>query len=148
MKKSFKFIILIILSILILTGCTTWKAFTYNVQTGDKIKVELDTSDGHNITSDLPFTVTKDDKTLCQGSFITNSGYDYYLNAVNNDSLARVIDSNDKNGVTYTFYSYNNTEFNYIIKVNGSNTGILLGNKTSLLDAQECFNLLTFTKED
>ena len=47
----------------------------------------------------------------------------------------------------YTFYSYNNSEFNYIIKVNGSNTGIILGNPNSKSEAEECFKRLTFSMD-
>ena len=75
-----------------LIGCTTSKSFTYNVSTGDMIKVELDTSDGYDIASDLPFTISKDDKTLSQGDFITLDGYKQYMEAVDSDEKVKIID--------------------------------------------------------
>ena len=145
MKNGFKSFIVICIMCLILTGCTTHKSYTYDVTTGDSIKVELNTSDGHDITSTLPFTISKDDKTLSQGTFITIDGYNQYLNAVNGDAKAKIIDSGSKDGITYTFYSYNDSEFNYIIKIDGSKTGILLGNPNSQAEAQECFDRLNFS---
>lgn len=147
MKKIFSTILLTIAVLVTLTGCTTSKSFTYNVSTGDMIKVELDTSDGYDIASDLPFTISKDDKTLSQGDFITLDGYKQYMEAVDSDEKVKIIDSGSRDDVTYTFYSYNNSEFNYIIKVNGSNTGIILGNPNSKSEAEECFKRLTFSMD-
>ena len=145
MKKIFKTILLMGVMLVTLAGCTTSKSFTYNVSTGDAIKVELDTSDGYDLTSDLPFTISKDDKILSQGSFITLDGYKQYLAAVDGDDKAEIIESDSRGGITYTFYSYNDSEFNYIIKVDGSKTGILLGNPNSKAEAKECFERLTFS---
>lgn len=147
MKKFLGMVILVGTLLAFVTGCTTTKSFTYDVTTGDSIKVQLNTSDGYDITSDLPFAILKEEKTLSQGTFITIDGYNQYLNAVNSDANAKVIDSGSKYGITYTFYSYNDSEFNYIIKIDGSNTGILLGNPNSETEAKEIFELLTFSKE-
>lgn len=147
MKRKLRLFLLAIVAIFLVTGCTTSKSFTYTVTTGDKIKVELNTTDGYDISSNVPFEISKDGETLSQGTFITLDGYEQYLEAVRSDSNAKVIDNGNKNGATYMFYSYNNSEFNYIIKVNGSQTGILLGNPNSQTEAEEVFNLLTFSEE-
>lgn len=146
-KKVLSSLVIVITLILCLTGCTTTKSYTFNVETGDSIKVKLNTSDGYDISSDLPFAISKDGATLSQGTFITIAGYNQYINTVNNDANSKVLDSGSKNGVTYVFYSYNNSEYNYIIKVDGSNTGILLGNPNSQVEAETIFNLLTFSVE-
>lgn len=147
MKRKLRLFLLAIVAIFLVTGCTTSKSFTYTVTTGDKIKVELNTTDGYDISSNVPFAISKDGETLSQGTFITLDGYEQYLEAVRSDSNAKIIDNGNKNGATYMFYSYNNSEFNYIIKVNGSQTGILLGNPNSQTEAEEVFNLLTFSEE-
>ncbi len=147
MKNKIKVIGIILCTILIMTGCTTSKAYTYDVETGDRIKIELNTTEGYDISSDLPFVISKDGETLSQGTFITMEGYQYYLDAVEEDDLVTVLDSGTKNGVEYLFYSYDGKEFNYILKVEDSNTGILLANPNSEEEAETCFNLLTFSKE-
>lgn len=147
MKKLIRVLSVIFILTLILTGCTTSKSFIYKVQTGDSVEVKLDTSNGYNLSSDLPFTISKDNTKLSQGTFITMDGYNQYIELVNNDTNSKIIDSGNKNGITYTFYTYNNSEFNYVIKINNSNTGILLGNPNSQKEAEEIFEKLTFSLE-
>lgn len=147
MKKVLYSLVFVAAILLTVTGCTTSKSFTWDVTTGDKIKIKVDTTGGYDITSELPFAISKDGETLSQGTFVTIDGYNQYMNAVKFDSNAKVIDSGSKNGVTYTFYSVNNSEFNYLIKIDNSNTGILLGNPNSKAEAEEVFNRLTISKE-
>lgn len=147
-KKIVKMLSLALISVFAITGCTTSKSYTFDVSTGDKIKVELQTNDGYDISSNLPFEISKDGNILSQGTFITIDGYNQYVDIANDTSSgATVLDEGNKNGVTYTFYSYNNEEFNYIIKVDNSNTGVLLGNDVSEQSAKEVFEKLTFSKE-
>lgn len=147
MKKNIIKVCMVFMMMFLLVGCTTKKIVTFEVQTGDKIKVELNTKDKYDITVNVPFSIMKEEQTLSDGTFITLDGYQSYLNSINSDSAAAIIDSGEKNGVTYTFYSYNNKEFNYLIKVNNSSTAILLGNSHSEEEAKECFERLTFSKE-
>lgn len=147
MKKIFVIMLTILTFSLIATGCTKSKSYTYKVETGDKVKVTLKTNDDYNITSDLPFKISKGDDVLSQGSFVTLDGYNQYLNAAKNDSNARIIATDNKNGLEYTFYSYDDKEYNYVIKISDSNTGLLLANNVSEESAKECFSRLTITKE-
>lgn len=147
MKKAFISLTVISIVLFTLAGCTTSKSYTFNVETGDAVKVELDTSDGYDLSSDLPFTVSKDGKTLSQGTFIQGEYYEEYANTANTDSLAKVIDQGSNDDIEYVFYSYNDSEYNYVIKVKDSHTGILLGNPNSKEEAEKCFELLTFTLE-
>lgn len=147
MKKSLITIFFAFACLFIITGCTTSKSYTYNVETGDKIKIKLDTTNKYDLTKDLPFTITKEGKTLSQGAFLTNDGYAQYISAVNTDSNAKIIESKTENGLEYTFYSYNDSEYNYVIKIVDSNTGLLIGNNVSESSARECFNRLKITKE-
>ncbi len=145
MKKLISSLSIFFTLVLLLTGCTTSKAFTYDVQNGDSIKVELNTSNGYDLSSNLPFEVSKDNNVLSQGTFITIDGYNQYIDIVNNDSNAKILDSETKNGISYTFYSYDDSEFNYIIKIDNSNTGIVLANPNSEKEAKEIFDKLTFS---
>ena len=145
MKKIFISLAIVGVMLLTLTGCTKSESYTFSVETGDKIEVKLNTTNGYDLSSDLPFTISKDGNTLSQGIFITISSYNEYVNAAKTDSLANVIDESSKDNIEYVFYSYNNSEYNYVIKVKGSNTGILLGNPNSQEEAEKCFELLTFS---
>lgn len=147
MKKTLMTLAIIGIMLFTLTGCSTTKSYTFDVETGDKIEVKLNTNDGYDITSNLPFSISKDEETLSQGTFITIDGYNQYVSSVNNDSNAKIIESSTKDGLEYTFYSYNDSEWNYIIKITDSNTGLLIGNPISEASAKECFDRLTISKK-
>ena len=145
MKKIFKSILLVGIMMLALTGCTTNKSYTYTVETGDKVKITLNTTDGYDLSSDLPFAISKDGNTLSQGTFIQESYYEQYVNAAN--TQGQIIDRVSNDNIEYVFYSYNNSEYNYVIKIKDSNTALLLGNPNSQEEAKKCFELLSFSLE-
>lgn len=143
MKRIFK-AILLCMTLVLITGCTKTISYTYEVATGDKIKVSLNVNEGYKLNSDLPFTVTKDGNELSQGTFIYGNYYDEYVNVAKNDPDSTIISSGEKDNFEYVFYTYNNEEYNYVIKVKDSNTAILLGNANSKAEAIKCFELLDF----
>lgn len=148
MKKSIPILLLILCLIFTFSGCgeaKTHKSFTFSVDTGDKVCIELDTTSGYDITSDLPFEISQNGSSLSQGIFIEAEQYASYVDAVNSDDSAKVIESSTKDSNQYVFWSYNNSEFNIVILVGDSNTGILLGNAISEESARECFNRLTIS---
>lgn len=146
-KKILACLVALVCVLTVLAGCTTTSSvsYTYRVDTGDSIKVTLDTSDKYRISSKLPFTITQDGQTLTQGTFIQGDAYSEYVNAVERDEKARVLDSGTKDGNEYEFWAFDNSEYNYVIRINGTNTGVLLGNVVSQESAQECFNRLTIS---
>lgn len=145
MKKIFMGILMAGIMIVSLTGCTTNKSYTYTVETGDKVKITLNTTDGYDLSSDLPFTISKDGNNLSQGTFIQGSYYEQYVNAAN--TQGQIIDKGSNDNIEYVFYSYNNSEYNYVIKIKNSNTALLLGNPNSEEEAKNCFDLLSFNLE-
>lgn len=148
LKKIVFLSFFMVMMLFTVTGCTTSKSYTFKVETGDKIKLELKTNDGYNISSKLPIEISKDGKVLSQGAFISLADYDGYIDTINNGGEGvEVFETKTENGLEYTFYSYNNSEFNYVIKISGSSTAFLLGNNVSKESAKECFDRLTITKE-
>ena len=150
MKKIITLLLCTCMFAFVLTGCTSFKSYTYNVDTGDQIELRLDTTGGYDISSDLPFTISKDGETLSQGSFIVGEGYDYYEAAIGSDSAAEVIEEKSRNGLEYIFYSYDGAsgmEYNYVIKIVGSDTALLIANTVSEESARECFERLTISKK-
>lgn len=149
MKKIYKlFIVSFVLFLsLVLTGCTKTVAFTYKVETGDTIKIELKTDDKYKLSSKVPFTISKDDKTLSTGTFLTNDGYQTYENAIDTGNGIEVFEEKDNKDISYTFFSVNDKQFVYLIKVKDSNTGVFLENKNSKEEAKTIFEMLTFALE-
>lgn len=150
MKKVRSLIILSILLstiMLTLTGCHKEKSYTFNVETGDKVKVKLDITDGYNMTSELPIEFSKDDKVISQGTFGQEEAYDMYNQIITEDSKSTIIEEKSKGNIEYMFYEYNNSEYNYIIKIKDSKTCFILANNISKESAQEIFERLRFEVE-
>lgn len=131
------------------TACNlnTWISYTFNVETGDSIKIKLDTSDGHSMNSSVPIEIKKDDKMLARGIFVTLDTYDAYMEVVENNSKNLVLDSGKENNVTYTLYCHDDKEYNYLIKIDGSETGFILSSQISQDVVEECFDRLILSKE-
>ncbi|WP_249030497.1 hypothetical protein [Tannockella kyphosi] len=157
MKKTFN-LICIAFMMVCLVGCSN-SGLTYTFEsadTGDTISVKFDTSDGYYLEeydtesllldTQIFCVYDSDDTILSQATFVSSSDYSLYNIAISGDSAATLIDSSDE-GNQYLFWSYDDSEFNYIILVEGSNTAIVLGNNVSQESAQECFERMTITLE-
>ncbi len=146
MKRIYKLLLCSLVAIMLLaTGCgnsTTKISYTYTVETGDNIKISLTTNDGYSLTSDVPFVISKDDEELSQGTFISADYYDQYIESVKSDDNAKIIDEGENDNFSYVMWNYNDSEYDYVILVNGTNTGVLLGNNVSEESAKECFERL------
>ncbi len=148
MKRILCTLGIFIIGLCSLTACQSKKAVTYQVDTGDKITITLKTSGDYDLTAEVPFKITKDGKELSQGKFMSASSYDQLISMLSGRSDIQIVDSGEKDGNSYTFYSPNHVEYIYIIKINNSQTGVLLTNSHSQAEAQECFQLLTFQLAD
>lgn len=144
MKKCILSLVFLFVSVILLTGCDSKLTYTFNVETGDRIKISLDNKDTYSMNTKSPISFTKDGEEISTGTFLTSDGYTQYADTIKNTKEANIIESDSKDGITYMFYSYNN-EYNYLIKIDDSNTGFLLGNKTSLESAKEVFQRITIT---
>ena len=149
MKKIIK-IVLVSFLLILFSGCTTSKSYTFNVSTGDKVKISVITNDGYDMTSSTPFKVKKDDKTISTGTFAKKEAYDYYKNAVDNDSSSKLIDSGTKGNISYFFYEHDGStkEYNYIIQIENSDTVVILGNTESEESAKNVFENLEISLEE
>ncbi len=151
MKKRLVYVFAILSMMILFVGCgnaKTSKTYTFNVETGDSVKVKLDTSDKYNITSEVPFEISQDGDIKSQGTFIFGEAYEQYKDVVDTDENAELLDSGNKDGNEYVFWSYNDSEYNYAILIKGSSTGLILGNDVSEESAKECFNRLTIEYKD
>lgn len=141
----------------VLAGCTVTKSemsYTYNVETGDTVKMTLNKMNGYSTTSELPFTVTKEEKDIMHGTFITMEGYDYYQDLIDElektDEIEIIVKDGEKDGNTYTSYKVESeagTEYDYLLKIGDSSTGVLMGSLDSKEEASSCFEAIKFTLE-
>lgn len=153
MKRCLKVLICtLMISMFCIVGCSvetgTTKSYTYNVETGDKIKLTFDTSGDYTISADMPFVIEHDDEVLSQGTFIKAEYYDWYVDAAKTDENCKIIDSGKRDNCSYIMWSYNDSEYDYVIMIDGSNTSLLLGNDVSEESAKECFDRLEVSVEE
>jgi hypothetical protein len=152
MRKFEKsFICMLLVGMLFVVGCgnaTTTVSYTYTIETGDSIIISLNTNDGYSLSSDIPFVISKDKEEQSQGTFIEAEYYSIYVDSVENDENAEIIDQGEKDNCSYVMWNYGDSEYDYVIMINGTNTGILLGNNVSEESAKECFDRLTITVKE
>lgn len=149
-KRIALFITVAIVIAMMLTACTTSaeKAVTYNVDTGDSVKIIIDTKGGFDITTDVPFTVSKGDTAIFTGSFIYAEYYDVYHQVVDEDSNAVLLDEGSKDGNDYFCYSFegnSGTEYDYFILIKDSNTAIAMASLIGEKEASEAFKAMTIS---
>lgn len=147
--KKIKFMSAIIFLAFILVGCSGINksltySYTYSVETGDKVIATLDGLDGYKMDSKLPFSISKGDDIVSQGIFITLDTYQDNATGLQYADNVTVIDSGNKNGNEYIFWSYDESEYNYAILIGDSKTAVLLANHISEDSARECFDRIEF----
>lgn len=144
MKKIFYLFLIVFL----LTGCTTTKSYTYVVNTGDNIKITIKTNNGYNINSKTPFELSKNNEIISYGYFISIDEYDKYFELGKENKKFELIDISSSENIDYIFYKYNTdvTEYNYVIKIKNSSTGIILANNISIDSAKDMFEHLIIKK--
>lgn len=135
----------------LLAGCHSSKSYSFDVTTGDHVKVELDTSkNGLDIqTSDdnSKFTIEKDGSTVTQGLFAEESAYDHYQELGKNSAggTSDYQEGTTSDGNEYFSYTVNDNEWDYFIKVRDSHTVIVLTNVVSQESAREAFEQLSLS---
>ena len=152
LKNIFSYILLGSLLIATLTGCNNNnKSYAFGLDTGDKVKITINTSDKYDMSSSLPIQFSKDSETISYGSFVSSGTLDVYKGEIEAEtSNMETYEEGAINGVTYMFYTEKDdveTYYNYVMKVDGSNTGFLLTNTVSKESAQEVFEKLVFEVE-
>lgn len=143
-----------------MTGCTAKSsAITFSIETGDKIKVELDTLYGHKLSQsggDM-YLSDKDGTFTLTGSFILPDYYAAYEEQfASAGEASNVIETGNgatKAGQSYSYAAYTNddgsTGIMIMLRVPNATCGVIFigDNVPSVDDARTAFNLLSFSKE-
>ena len=99
-------------------------------------------------SGDEGFRVTEDDETILQGIFVDEDTYDLYMEIVKYADGVEVVEDDSANGLTWVLYEFDGNagmESNYIVWIDGSDTGIIMGSLEGTRAAKKAFNSLTFT---
>ena len=137
MKRIIKLLSLILM-VGLLTGCGKTEKFTFTVITGDTVTINMDTSTGYTMTSQVPFKINRSNTTVLTGNFIYMNEYNERINSLDPDAETTKVLETDKHkdNITYTLYLSQidgyESDYIYLIKINDSNTGLIL---TSMANA-------------
>lgn len=147
MKKRLAGLICMVMVAASLVGCEahTSKSYTFNVDTGDRVKIELDTSDGYDLKQENSnFYVEKDDTTCVTGTFATAETWEYYSDIAYQDEEAEVLEHTDDKLIWTT----ESGEYDMVYMLNDK-TGVVtmceLSDEFSESDADAVLAKLTFT---
>ncbi|MGN0272558.1 MAG: hypothetical protein ACI4DL_07360 [Lachnospiraceae bacterium] len=149
-QKKMKFLAIPLLLAVILSACSgkTSKSYTFRVETGDSIKVELDTSEDYDLEQENGrFMVVNGEETVLEGCFITEETYDQYQSIKSNASV-EVLKEDKKDENRYFFYKCEGsggTEYDYVLWIKGSHTGILMGGLEGQEAAESAFERISFS---
>ena len=75
--------------------------------------------------------------------------YNSYVDNVNSGSI-EILEQGIKDSNSFIFYTVDNgtaKEYDFIVMIEGSNTGVLLGGITGQEEVRNCFSNITFTVE-
>ncbi len=147
-------LVAVLAATLLLGACTTYltTTMTYEVDTGDSISVTVDAKAGYSQDGQVPFTVSKDGEAVLVGAFMTQENFQAYETALTEapPEGVQLLEQGEKDGNTYLFFQYDGdsgTGYNYVVEVNGSSTGVMLGSEASQEEAESCFAAITFSVE-
>ncbi len=116
---------------------------TFDVNTGDKIQITLQSNNGYTINNENPFIISQDGKTISTGTFDTGDAYDTYRNLITENNL-EILDEGKAPNFDYFMYN-NENEYNYVIRMSNTRTCIILSNTISENSAKDCFKKLDFS---
>lgn len=142
-----KFLAAAVMLCAVLTGCknNSSMSLTFNVETGDSIKVKLDTSDDdYKLEANgSHFIVKEDGENVIEGIFLTEDMYAEYEEII--WETGTILEYDD-----YLFYEYDGeagTERNILLMVPDSDTGVIMASLEDEDDVREAFSKLSFENE-
>lgn len=147
MKKAIAAGALLAACALLLTACTTTKGWTFSVDTGDKVKVSIETSKGYNITGEVPFSILKDNEEIMIGKFGDYDDYDVSKNAIDGETGAVLLKEGKKDGFDYFFCTAEtkkHTEYGYFLRL-GNTTIALITTSLTQTEAEAVFDAMAFS---
>lgn len=152
MKKRIILFVALLFALTALAACSTHasKSATFNVETGDKIKVTVDVKAGYDLTMEVPFAISKGDEVVLNGTFGLPEAYETYRQLAEADPNAAILAEDSKDGNAYFFYTVTNpetqvTEYDYFVQVAGSQTVVIIGSVAEREAVEAAFAAITIS---
>lgn len=147
MRRLFSWVLVLCL---LLAGCSDAKAHTFDVQSGDKVTVTLDTTAGHKMSaSGASFTIKKDGAET-GGYFMEFDMIDDLFEWMPNNPSAEILESGKNEYGTYMLYSETcdgETLWSYVCTYDGTAIGVYLSNPVSGESLRDAVEHLSYSWE-
>ncbi len=135
---------------LLLTACNLNErsTYTFSIENGDSVNITFKSKDGYSISQkDGTFIISKDNKTISQGVFLTDNVYKEYKKIIEENKDNKILNkkSGKKDDNEYIYYETNGKsgmEYNYIVKIYSTNSAVIIGCLTNKEEAQKVFEHL------
>lgn len=141
---------LALLFVFVVGGCNTYRSYSFNVTTGDKIEIKLDTSGDWNLSTDGGnFVVKKGETEVLTGVFGTESDYKTTYETVTTKDEYTVLKRYNKVH-EYVLFSYEGTSgynTDIIVMIKDSSTCVYMSSQEDAETVTEAFGRLTLTKK-
>lgn len=147
-KRFIKLLLLCIFSLALLTACNTSKSYTFQTDSGEKIKVTLDTTDGYDlIQKDGTVTVQKDKEDILMGMLLKPEGYEEYVTAIHSSDGINIIEAEPEDSPLFYLYQFEGEagmETTFLFNIEGAKTSALFVSLFSMDQAKAAYERLTF----
>jgi len=145
-KRAFSVFLVMLCLVMALTACEaeTYKSFTVRVNTGDVIEVEVITSDGHDLSTDLSLiTILNADGEVFECYFMNSSTFEDCRTTYDAEEAAELIAEGEKDGNTYLAYSWPGG-IDYFVNITDSNTAVAMTTDSDAETAALAFDAVSF----
>ncbi|MCI9292181.1 MAG: hypothetical protein HFF02_02635 [Erysipelotrichaceae bacterium] len=143
-------LLLMFLSTFCLSACHTSKSYTFRIENGEMIEVELDTSDGYDLTQENGrFAVEKSDETILQGYFLTEDGLREKETLILSSKDVEIKRKSEHPKLyVYQYDGEAGLETDFLLQVEKAKTGVIIGSLHSFEEAEAAFENMSFLKEE
>lgn len=151
-RKIISMMFALFLSSILIVGCTVSSnmSLTFNVETGDAIEIELDSSDGLKLKEvDGHFAVVDGDQKVLEGSFLTEQMYEGWKGMKDEEGVA-VLEEFEKDGNPCFMLEVNKDGriLDFIVMwIDGSDTAVVVQGYLEPEMTKNVFDMLAFSKE-
>lgn len=149
-------VLLVCMCSLCFIGCSnvkTDKSYSFEVETGDTIKVTLETQNGYNMTNESPMTFTKKEADYeAKGVFMVEDNYTQVVNQITSDSFSgKLLEEGETvEGNDYLFFMEDmgqNTQYSFVLHIGDSDTYYMMSTLADRDLFEKNFDALTFEVE-
>ena len=148
-KKAYLLFFICLLSFtLVACGSKNTESKIYETETGQKIEVTLDISDGHKLPDEEPLYITRDDVELSKIVFISADKMPEIKEMLKTSPKSKLIEEGKKDGAEYIIwqdeFKEDSYDYVYFQLIKGTDTGAFVFNVVSKESALDCANRLSF----